>query len=88
LGSVQIGSRILAEIFYMSEFADIFHKRANCSRIFHMKNWLENTLHQGWQVPTMVINKLRTDAERWQAAVREFKPPLNLADILRARSLV
>jgi hypothetical protein len=53
-----------------------------------MKSWLENTLHQGCQVPTMVINKLRTDAERWQRAVREFKPPLNLADILRARTLV
>ncbi len=53
-----------------------------------MKNWLENTLHQGRQVPTMVINKLRTDAERWQTAIREFKPPLNLADILRARPVV
>lgn len=53
-----------------------------------MKNWLENTLHQGCQVPTMVINKLRTDAERWQTAIREFKPPMNLADILRARPFV
>ncbi len=53
-----------------------------------MKNWLENTLHQGRQVPIMVINKLRTDAERWQTAVREFKPPMNLADILRARPFV
>jgi hypothetical protein len=53
-----------------------------------MKNWLENTLHQGSQVPTMVINKLRTDAERWQRAIREFQPPKNLADILRARPFV
>jgi hypothetical protein len=53
-----------------------------------MKSWLENTLHQGRQVPTMVINKLLTDAERWQKAIREFTPPMNLADILRARPLV
>ena len=33
----------------------------------------------------MVINKLRTDAERWQKAIREFQAPMNLADILRAR---
>jgi hypothetical protein len=50
-----------------------------------MKNWLENTLHQGRQVPVMVINKLRSDAERWQTTIREFTPPINLADILRAR---
>jgi len=53
-----------------------------------MKHRLENTLHQGWQFPTMVINKLRTDAERWQRAIREFKPSMNLADILRARPFV
>jgi hypothetical protein len=50
-----------------------------------MKNWLENTLHQGRQLPVMVINKLRSDAERWQTTIREFTPPINLADILRAR---
>jgi len=54
--------------------------------IFRMKTWLENTLHQGLEVPVMVINKLRTDAERWQTAIREFTPPINLADILRARA--
>ena len=50
-----------------------------------MNNRRENSMHQGWQVPAMVINKVRSDAERWQAAIREFTPPLNLADILRGR---
>lgn len=66
-----------------------FSNRSNLSYSFYiMKSWLENTLHQGRQVPTMVINKLRTDAERWQKAIREFTPPMNLADILRARPFV
>jgi hypothetical protein len=69
----------------MSGFADIFLRGRFVLIFFIMKNRLENTLHHGWQVPTMVINQLRTDAERWQAAIREFKPPMNLADILRAR---
>ena len=65
-----------------------------------MTHWLENTVHQlqlgealivdglyrGWQVPGAVLSKLCTGAERWQAAIRQFQAPMNLAEILRART--
>ncbi len=42
----------------------------------------------GWQASTVVIGKLRTGAERWQAAIRQFQAPMNLADILRSRTIL
>jgi hypothetical protein len=54
-------------------------------------------LFRGWQHPAIVIDKLCTGAERWQAAVRRAanrgaadrqiqQLPLDLAEILRTRS--
>jgi hypothetical protein len=43
-------------------------------------------LIRGWQASTVVIGKLRTGAERWQAAIRQMQAPVNLAEILRAQS--
>jgi hypothetical protein len=43
-------------------------------------------LFRDWQNPAIVIDKLCTGAERWQAAIRQMKAPLNLADILRSRT--
>ena len=43
-------------------------------------------LFRGWQHPAIVIDKLCTGAERWQAAVRETPHvPMDLAEILRTR---
>jgi hypothetical protein len=47
----------------------------------HLLSW--------WQAPAAdVIGKLCTGAERWQAAIRRCHAPVNLADILRARTLI
>jgi len=47
------------------------------------------SLLSGWQAPAAdVIGKLWTGAERWQAAIRRSQAPVNLADILRARTLI
>ncbi|HTV94761.1 MAG TPA: hypothetical protein VME42_02135 [Steroidobacteraceae bacterium] len=44
-------------------------------------------LFQGWKASADMIGKLCTDgAERWQAAIRQIQAPVNLADILRART--
>jgi hypothetical protein len=46
-------------------------------------------LLSGWRAPAAdVIGKLCTGAERWQAAIRQIQAPVNLADILRARTLI
>jgi hypothetical protein len=46
-------------------------------------------LLQGWHNPGDVIGKLCTGAERWQAAIRQIQAPVvNLAEILRARTLL
>jgi hypothetical protein len=43
----------------------------------------------GWRAPAAdVVGKLCTGAERWQAAIRRYQAPVNLADILRARALI
>jgi hypothetical protein len=39
-----------------------------------------------WQNPSVVIDKLCTGAERWQAAIRRMNAPSNFADILRSRT--
>jgi hypothetical protein len=41
-------------------------------------------LSRGWQASTVVVGKLRTEAGRWQAAIRQIQAPVNFADILRA----
>ena len=44
-------------------------------------------LFHTWQASTEVIGKLCAGgAERWKAAIRQFQAPVNLADILRART--
>jgi 2-succinyl-5-enolpyruvyl-6-hydroxy-3-cyclohexene-1-carboxylate synthase len=43
-------------------------------------------LLRDWQNPAIVIDKLCTGAERWQAAIRQMQAPLNVADILRSRT--
>jgi hypothetical protein len=46
-------------------------------------------LFHTWQASTEVIGKLCAGgAERWQAAIRQFQAPVNLADILRARTFL
>jgi hypothetical protein len=46
-----------------------------------------NGLIHSWQESADVIGKLCIgDAERWQAAIRQIQAPLNLAEILRART--
>jgi hypothetical protein len=43
-------------------------------------------LFRDWQNPSIVIDKLCTGAERWQAAIRQMQAPINVADILRSRT--
>jgi 2-succinyl-5-enolpyruvyl-6-hydroxy-3-cyclohexene-1-carboxylate synthase len=43
-------------------------------------------LLRDWQTPSIVIDKLCTGAERWQAAIRQMQAPINVADILRSRT--
>ena len=46
-----------------------------------------NALIHSWRASAGVIGKLcRGDAERWHAAIRQIQAPLNLAEILRART--
>jgi len=45
------------------------------------------SLYQGWKASADALGKLRdAGADRWQAAVRQMQTPINLADILRART--
>ena len=41
-----------------------------------------------WQASTQAIGKICTGPERWQAAIRQMQAPINLAEILRARTIV
>ena len=46
-----------------------------------------NGLIHSWQASTEVIGKLCTGhAGRWQATIRKIQAPVNLAEILRART--
>ena len=40
-----------------------------------------------WQASVTVIGKLCKETDRWQAVIREMQAPINMADILRARTL-
>lgn len=44
-------------------------------------------LFRRWQASTQAIGKLCAGTERWQAAFRQMQAPINLAEILRARTL-
>lgn len=43
-------------------------------------------LFRGWKASTEVLGKLRTGADRWHQVIHEIQAPVNLADILRART--
>jgi hypothetical protein len=47
-----------------------------------------DVLVRRWQASATVIGKLCTGAERWQAALRQIQAPMNLAEILRARTIL
>ncbi|MDP9084099.1 MAG: hypothetical protein M3N50_10100 [Pseudomonadota bacterium] len=47
-----------------------------------------DALVRGWHASSVVVGKLRTEAGRWQTAIRQVQAPVNLASILRARTLV
>lgn len=47
-----------------------------------------DSLMHGWRAPVEAIGKICTGAERWQAVIRQIQAPMNLADILRARTFL
>ena len=46
-----------------------------------------DVLVRGWHASSVVVGKLRTGAERWQTAIRQIQAPINVAEILRARTI-
>lgn len=44
-------------------------------------------LHRGWKVSAEALGKLCTGADRWHAALSEMQATVNLADVLRARTV-
>lgn len=47
-----------------------------------------DVLMRRWQASTQAIGKICIGADRWQAAIRQMQAPINLAEILRARTIV
>lgn len=47
-----------------------------------------DVLVRRWQASATALGKLCTGAERWQAALRQIQAPVNLAEILRARTIL
>jgi hypothetical protein len=45
-------------------------------------------LFRRWQASATAIGKLCAGTDRWQAVIREMQAPLNLAEILRARTIL
>jgi hypothetical protein len=45
-------------------------------------------LFRRWQASANAIGKFCTGAERWQAAFRQMQAPVDLAEILRARTIL
>jgi hypothetical protein len=45
-------------------------------------------LFRRWQASANAIGKFCTGAERWQAALRQMQAPVDLAEILRARTIL
>jgi hypothetical protein len=44
-------------------------------------------LYRGWQMSADAIGKLCTGVDRWHAVLHEMQATVNLADILRARTV-
>jgi hypothetical protein len=44
-------------------------------------------LFRRWQASVTVIGKLCAETDRWQAVFRQMQAPVNLAEILRGRTL-
>jgi hypothetical protein len=44
-------------------------------------------LFRRWQASADALGKLCTGPERWQAAFRQMQTPIDLAEILRARTI-
>lgn len=47
-----------------------------------------DVLVRGWHASSVVMGKILTGADRWQTAIRQIQAPVNLAEILRARTLL
>jgi hypothetical protein len=45
-------------------------------------------LFRRWQASADALGKLCAGPERWQAAFRQMQAPINLAEILRARTIL
>jgi hypothetical protein len=45
-------------------------------------------LYRRWQASVTVIGKLCTETDRWHAVLRQIQTPVNLAEILRARTIL
>ena len=43
-------------------------------------------LFRRWQASVTVIGKLCAETDRWHAVLRQMQSPVNLAEILRART--
>jgi hypothetical protein len=84
--NIRSHSKVLPE-FTMQTWRD--HTRQQLQRGETPISASVTALFRGWEpliLPALVIDKLCTGAERWQAAVRQIQPPKDLADILRARN--
>jgi hypothetical protein len=49
---------------------------------------LGDELIRRWQASANALGKLCIGPERWQAAFRQMQAPLNLAEILRSRTIL
>ena len=63
--------------------------------VFHPLQISEDLIVEGidavvrhWQESATALGKLCAGPERWQAALRQIQTPLNLAEILRARTIL
>jgi hypothetical protein len=45
-------------------------------------------LFRRWQASATVIGKLCTPSDRWQALLHQMQAPVNLADVLRTRTIL
>jgi len=72
------------------EFAFMGHSFENVSHHAQLGEELiaaaVEELFSRWQASVTVIGKLCRETDRWQAVIRQMQTPVNLADILRART--
>jgi hypothetical protein len=45
-------------------------------------------LYRRWQASVTAIGELCTETDRWQSVLRQIQTPVNLAEILRARTIL